>query len=77
MASRCFLAFWKGCAEMVWLLVKIEVFAKIRVFCKTCKFPSVRLQLLKVIAQKNNSRKSDFGDWIVIKGELKSCFSGL
>jgi len=66
-ASRGFLAFWNGCAEMVWLLVKIEVFAKIGVFRKTCKFPSARLRLLKVIAQKNNSRKSDFGDWIVIK----------
>ncbi len=76
MASRGFLAFWNGCAEMVWLLVKIEVFAKIRVLRKTCKFPSARLRLLKVIAQKNNSRKSDFGDRIVIKGELKSCFSG-
>jgi len=76
MASRGFLGFWNGCAEMVWLLVKIEVFAKIGVFRKTCKFPSARLRLLKVIAQKNNSRKSDFGDLIVIKGELKSCFSG-
>jgi hypothetical protein len=70
------MAYWKGYAEMVWLLVKIEVFANIHVLRKAFKFPSARLQLLKVIAQKNNSRKSDFGDRIVIKGELKSCFSG-
>jgi len=76
MDSRGFLGFWNGCAVMFWPLVKIEVFANIRVFSKTCKFPSARLQLLKVIAQKNNSRKSDFGDWVVIKGELKSFFSG-
>jgi hypothetical protein len=76
MTSRGLFAFWNGYAETVWLLVKIEDFVKMRVFRKTCKFPSARLQPLNVVAQKNNSHKSDFGDWTVIKGELKSCFSG-
>ncbi len=52
MESSGFQGFWNGCAEMFWLLVKIEVFAKIRIDRKTCKFPSAGLQLLKVIAQK-------------------------